>query len=413
MSVDLVLLSNGAGEITTWVMPTVRALRQKLGNDRDSVRISVILSPCPNATGTEARIVANYPEVDRVLDAASFFPFLLWGKIPSPWDWRQKGVVIFLGGDQFFTVAIAKRLGYSSLIYAEWDARWRGWIDRFALRDDRLLAKIPARYHHKCTVVGDLMADIPPVEAADLTATNHHPTVGFLPGSKPAKLSQGVPLCLSIAQHLERLQPQIDFILPVAPTLSLNTLARFANSDCNPITAKFDGATATLTAENDTSYLKTPTGTKIKLIQQFPAREDLCRCQICITTVGANTAELAALGVPMLVLLPTQELDAMKAWNGIGGLLANLPLLGSAIAKIINRSILSQKRLFAWPNIWAGERIVPELVGELQAIDIAKLTVDYLNDREELQKMSDRLRQLNPYLETGLNIAAIVANLLI
>jgi lipid-A-disaccharide synthase len=411
MSIDLVVLCNGPGEVTTWLRPAVRSLRQKLGENRDLVRISVILSPCSHATGTEAQIVDTYPEVDRVQSAEFFFPFLLWGKTANDWDWRDRGAVIFLGGDQFFTLAIAKRLGYASVIYAEWDARWYRFVDRFALRNDRILTKIPSCYHHKCTVVGDLMADIAPV-TSDFTPTNQNITVGFLPGSKPAKLSQGVPLCLAIARHLDRLYPKLDFILPLAPTLSLDTLARFADSQQNSIAAKFEGITAVLVAEDGNYYLQTPTGTIIKLITQFPAHNYLRQCQICVTTVGANTAELAALGVPMLVLLPTQELDAMKSWDGIGGLLANLPIIGAMIAKIINRAILSQKRLFAWPNIWAGEQIVPELVGELQAVDIAEKISEYLNDRATLTKMGNCLRQLNPYRDTGGKIAKIVAELL-
>jgi lipid A disaccharide synthetase len=412
MTIDLLILSNGPGEITTWVRPAVKALRQQFGDDRTSVRISVILSPCPNGTGTEAKIVAAYPEVDRVQSAESFFSCLLWGKTAANWDWRAKGAVIFLGGDQLFTLVIAKRLGYASLIYAEWDARWYRYIDQFALRNDRILSKIPNRYHHKCTVVGDLMADIPPLIAPKSLNTLKTITIGFLPGSKPAKLSQGVPLCLAIAQHLDCLYPQLQFILPLAPTLSPDTLSRFANPQQNPISAKFDNASAVLICQDDSYFLQTPTGTKIQLITQFPAHDYLRHCQICITTVGANTAELAALGVPMLVLLPTQELDAMRAWDGVGGLLANLPLIGSGFAKAINWLILRQKRSYAWPNIWAGEQIVPELVGKLQAVDIAKIIVKYLDDRVALQEMSDRLRQINPYEETGRKIAKIAAGIL-
>ncbi|MGV0029477.1 lipid-A-disaccharide synthase, partial [Phormidesmis priestleyi ANT.L61.2] len=59
--VDILILSNGPGEVTTWVRPVVRALRQQLGDDHSLVRISVILSPCPNATGKEAAIARSYP----------------------------------------------------------------------------------------------------------------------------------------------------------------------------------------------------------------------------------------------------------------------------------------------------------------------------------------------------------------
>ena len=114
---DIVILSNGPGEIATWVRPVVRAL-EKMFDSSPQVRISVLLSPCPHSTGKEATIASSYEGVERVLPAANFLGFLLWGKTPDNWQWHQRGIVVFLGGDQFYTVAISKRLGYSSLIYA-------------------------------------------------------------------------------------------------------------------------------------------------------------------------------------------------------------------------------------------------------------------------------------------------------
>ena len=67
--VDILILSNGPGEVTTWVRPVVKSLRQILGDDPTQARISVILSPCPNATGKEVAIAQSYSEVDRVQGA--------------------------------------------------------------------------------------------------------------------------------------------------------------------------------------------------------------------------------------------------------------------------------------------------------------------------------------------------------
>ncbi|HEY9657756.1 MAG TPA: lipid-A-disaccharide synthase, partial [Allocoleopsis sp.] len=115
---DVLILSNGPGEITTWVRPVVTALRQLMGTDRSQVRISLVLSPCPNASGREVAIAQTYPEIDRIQAAEHFFPFLLWGKTAENWDWRDRGVVVFLGGDQFYAVVIGKRLGYRIVTYA-------------------------------------------------------------------------------------------------------------------------------------------------------------------------------------------------------------------------------------------------------------------------------------------------------
>ncbi|MEO9123181.1 MAG: lipid-A-disaccharide synthase, partial [Microcoleus sp.] len=160
MSVDILILSNGPGELATWVRPAVQALRQQLANRGTEARISVVLSPCPHATGKEAEIASNYPEVDRVQAPEHFMRFLLSGKTAENWDWYKTGVVLFLGGDQFFTVVIGKRLKYRTVTYAEWDARWYRWIDKFAAMKPEVFAKVPQKYADKFTVVGDLIAEV-------------------------------------------------------------------------------------------------------------------------------------------------------------------------------------------------------------------------------------------------------------
>ncbi|MCP2729095.1 hypothetical protein [Limnofasciculus baicalensis] len=501
--VDILILSNAPGEVTTWVLPVVKALREKLGNNYDLIRISVILSPCPNATGKEAAIALSYSEVNRVQSAEHFWPFLLWGKTAENWDWRDKGVVVFLGGDQFFTVVIGKRLGYRTVVYAEWEARWHSLIDRFGVMKAETIASVSQKYAKKFTVVGDLMSDVARDEVVDFRSN----LVVLFPGSKAAKLAQGLPLTLAIAEYIHAAKPQTRFGIPVAPTLDLATLVSFANPKQNPLIDQFSWASAELiipentdqirsnkpetTSESSQSsknrdyilappfnkggwggenssekqvslpkqdypttgashfgkdthfltkktpqpplskggariqpaflpkqdapttpansslkigdssnqeqpFLKTSKGLSVELWQEFPAHHLLSQCQICLTTVGANTAELGALGVPMIILLPTNQLDAMRSWDGLPGLLANLPGVGSSFAKLINwfvlQQVLRKGRLFAWPNIWAKEEIVPEFAGKLEPQDVAKLVLDYLENPEKLEEMRSRLR---------------------
>jgi lipid A disaccharide synthetase len=416
MPVDILILSNGPGELATWVRPTVQALRQHLGSDRTQVRISVVLSPCPHATGKEAQIAASYPEIDRVQAPEHFFPFLLSGKTAENWDWYESGVVLFLGGDQFFTVVIGKRLKYRTVIYAEWDARWYRWIDKFAAMKPEVVAKIPSKYAHKFTVVGDLIAEVGnrksvAEEAASkgTTPLRNKELIGLLPGSKAAKLALGVPLCLSIAESIHRLRPETRFVIPVAPTIDLETLARFADTEQNPCLHLFGNTTAELHL-TESPFLQTASGLRIELWTETPAYDLLSECSLCLTTVGANTAELGALAVPMIVLLPTQQLDVMKAWDGLPGLLANLPLVGSVFATVINWLIwqLGKGKLYAWPNIWAESEIVPELIGKLQPEAVAELAIDYLSHPEKLAQMGDRLRAVRGQSGAAQKIAELV-----
>ncbi len=430
--VDILILSNGPGEVTTWVRPVVKALRQELGDDPTVVRISVVLSPCPNASGKEAAIALSYPEVDRVQSAEHFWRFLLWGKTAENWDWRDRGVVVFLGGDQIFPVVIGKKLGYRTVVYAEWDARWHNLIDRFGIMQGKVAEKVSPKFAHKFTVVGDLMLDVSEgrdlgardidardldardLDARDLDAMNRVSTreiIGLLPGSKAAKLAQGVPLSLAIAEYIHAKRPQTRFVIPVAPTLDLHTLASFADSEKNPFVKIFNSFSASL-VESEHPVLKTETGLCLELCRENPAHKLLSQCTICLTTVGANTAELGALAVPMIVLIPTQQLDAMRSWDGLPGLLANLPGVGSSFAKVINWLVLRNKGLLAWPNIWAQEEIVPELVGKLQPSELAEMVLDFLDHPEKLAAIREKLRSVRGESGAAQKLASLVTDVL-
>lgn len=390
--VDILILSNGPGEVTTWVLPVVKALRKQLGHDISQVRISVILSPCPHASGKETAIALGYSEVDRVQAPEHFWQFLLWGKTAENWQWRNQGVVIFLGGDQIFPVIIGKKLGYKTVVYAEWEARWHNFIDKFAIMKAQVAKNVAPKYADKFTVIGDLM-----LEAAENEITSKIENsqtqiniIGLLPGSKSAKLTQGVPLTLAIAEYIHSKLPQTKFFIPVAPTLDLPTLASFANPEKNPFTKAFNFQGADLID----NYFLTSTGLTVELKQENPAYHLLSQCSICLTTVGANTAELGALAVPMIVLLPMQQLDAMRSWDGLPGILANLPILGSFLAKIINWWMSKNKGLLAWPNIWAQAEIVPELVGKLQPEEVGEMVLDLLKNPEKLEAIRHKLRSV-------------------
>ena len=416
--VDILILSNGPGEVTTWVRPVVKALRQELSDDRSLVRISVVLSPCSNASGKEAAIALSYPEVDRVQGAEHFWQFLLWGKTVENWDWRSRGVVVFLGGDQIFPVVIGKKLGYRTVVYAEWEARWHNWIDRFGVMKREVAARVSQKYVHKFTVVGDLMLEAG--ESLDsnsplpITPSLKTELIGLLPGSKAAKLAQGVPLSLSIAEYVHAKRPQTKFVIPVAPTLDLQTLASFADPQNNPIAEIFSCGGASLIVPEDASgkaLLKTTTGLTVELWQENPAYDLLSQCCICLTTVGANTAELGALAMPMIVLLPTQQLDAMRSWDGLPGLLANLPGVGTPFTKVINWLFLrfvTRKGLLAWPNIWAQEEIVPELMGKLQPQEVGEMVIDLLAHPEKLDDIRAKLRKVRGESGAAQKIAQIV-----
>ena len=431
--VDILILSNGPGEVTTWIKPVVQELRQQLGEDRNQVRISVVLSPCTNASGEEAAIARRYPEVDRVQAAEHFLPFLLWGKTEAAWDWRPQGVVLFLGGDQFFPVIIGKRLGYRIVVYAEWEARWHRWVDRFGIMNPTLAEHISPTYAHKFTVVGDLMAEAGRRETEQSTGNRTQSTgnrkqstgnsqqveeelIGLLPGSKAAKLVVGVPLELAIAEQIHAIRPKTRFVIPVAPTLDLQTLAEFADPKQNSIIQTLGWTSAQLVLpesfEAGLPRLKTSSGLQVDLWTGFPAYDLLSQCRLCLTTVGANTAELGSLAVPMIVLLPTQQVAHLRVWDGLPGLLANLPGLGGTVATFMTHMALQRRGQLAWPNIWAKEEIVPELAGNLKPDTVAAMVVDFLQHPEKLEQIRDRLRSVRGQPGASARLVSLIREVL-
>ena len=420
--IDILILSNGPGELSTWVKPVVQELRRQFGAGRQC-RISVVLSPCPNASGQEGEIARSYPEVDRVQDATDFFPFLLWGKTKTQWEWRSKGIILFLGGDPLFPVVLGRRLGYKTVVYAEWETLWTGWVNRFAVMKQKLIDNAPIKHRHKFAVVGDLMSSSAIEDMTMLESVN--PVIGLLPGSKAAKLAQGVPFMCAIADQLQSYYPDLKFVLPLAPTLTVEQLAEYGNPQKNPIVTMMGGITVILhrsisesPSESSRDWLETSGGTIIELKTlgddgpRTPHYNTLRRCTLCLTTIGANTAELGALAIPMIILLPTNQLDAMRAWNGIPGILANLPGIGSLFAKAINTIALRKIGLLAWPNIWAGRSIVPEMVGHLTADQVTEKVRSYLDHPDRLEAMKKELRQIRGEPGAAQKLVKIVEDLL-
>jgi hypothetical protein len=408
----IVLVCNGPGELSTWVRPLAQRLQAELplrpAQPLAPIGLQLVLVPCPNATGTEDRVAAAMGLFERVIPASRFWWLLLRPRRYGPWP--RRGVVVFLGGDQFWTVLLSARLGYRHITYAEWVARWPRWNDRIAAMGPAAADRLRGRWRNRCQVVGDLMADLSasarseqPLPAGDWLA--------LMPGSKRAKLQVGMPFLLETADRLAALRPGCRFLLPVAPTTSVEELLAYAGR-ANPIAASYSAGEPRLLQAATGPELCTPAGTRIRLIEQQPAHGVLSQCRLALTTVGANTAELGALGVPMIVLVPTQHLHVMQAWDGGIGILARLPILRWLLGVALTAWRMRHHGFLAWPNISAGRAVVPERVGPITPAQIAQEAADWLAQPERLEGMRDDLRSLRGQPGAVAALAGMVRELL-
>ena len=421
----VVLVSNGPGELSTWVRPLAEQLQRQLplrpGSPDSAWSLQLVLVPCPNATGVEHRVAAGWGLFERITPADRFWRLLLRPQRYGPWP--RQGLVVFLGGDQFWTVLLSARLGYRHLTYAEWVARWPQWNDRIAAMGPAAADQLPRRWRSRCTVVGDLMADL----SASAQSTSPLPQgewVALLPGSKRAKLQVGVPFLLETADRLAALRPGCRFLLPVAPTTSAAELLAYGGAS-NPLARHYASGQPTLEtrfsadpppraseSHSPAQVLVTPAGTRIELLTEHPVHGPLSQCRLALTTVGANTAELGALAVPMIVLVPTQHLQVMQAWDGALGLVARLPLLRWLLGLALTAWRLRRRGFLAWPNIAAGRAVVPERVGAVTPAQIAAEAADWLAAPERLAGVRDDLRSLRGRPGAVTALADLVQSLL-
>jgi hypothetical protein len=405
----IVLVSNGPGELSTWVRPLAMRLHRELSlRPRVAgtpLALRLVLVPCPNATGQEQRVAEGWELFDQVIPAHRFWRLLLRpGRYGS---WPRQGIVVFLGGDQFWTVLLSARLGFRHLTYAEWVARWPRWNDRIALMGPVAARRLGSRWRDRSVEVGDLMADLSESARQDAPLPGGGPWIALLPGSKRAKLQVGVPFLLETADRLAELRPECRFLLPVAPTTTVAELQAYAGA-ANPVARHY----STGVPRRSNGELITPSGTRILLQEVHPAHGALSQCTLALTTVGANTAELGALGLPMIVLLPTQHLQVMQAWDGWLGLLARLPLLRRLLGVALTAWRLRHRGFLAWPNIAAGRLVVPERVGTIEPAAIAAEAADWLDHPDRLAAMAADLGALRGQPGAVAALAGLVRQLL-
>tara|TARA_Y100001968_G_scaffold247541_1_gene232009 strand:- start:4316 stop:5575 length:1260 start_codon:yes stop_codon:yes gene_type:complete len=391
-SVAVVIISNGPGELTTWVKPVLNELKKLIHLKKNNLNVSLRLAlvPCPNATGREFQVAQNWHEFDLITTAAEFWQLLL--KPSKLAHWPKRGIVVFLGGDQFWSILLAKRLGYKSITYAEWVARWPRWNQFTAAMNQEVKENLSIKNQRNCIVIGDLMADIKNNSNSSINFSEDK-WIAILPGSKKAKLSIGIPYFLEMADFIAKENSNVKLLIPIAPTTNLEDYLYF-QSDQNPITKYYSSRIKNIKKLDNSVFdyiIETNKKTKIHILSNYPNYEILSQCILAVTTVGANTAELASINLPMIVVLPTQHLGYMKAWDGIIGILAKISFINKLIIILLKNWYFRNKKYFAWPNIKAKKFIVPERIGDFLPKEIAKEVVILIDNQKALEDQKNNL----------------------
>lgn len=272
---------------------------------------------------------------------------------------------------------VAKRAGVKVLYYISpqiW--AWRqGRVKKIKQLVDHMAVILPfeAPFYEKAGVpvsfVGHPMADIVRVEASRSQAAGSfgldpsRKVVGLFPGSRRSEVSRLLPTILGAARQLHQEFPDLQFVLPLASTLTRDDLAPWLTENDPPITV-----------------------TRERI-------HDLIRaCDAIVSVSGTVTLEIALVGTPLVIIYKLAPLTFQLAKH---------------LVKVEHIGLC---------NIVAGETVANELIqDDASTTQIAAEVAKILNDNTyaaEIKKRLSRVRERLGGGGTDQHVAALVESLL-
>ncbi len=333
----LLLLTNGPGEITNWVAPVVARITQHF----PQYTIDVALVPCQYASGGETRLLASLP-IDRVTTPSQTLRHIITGWPDASTIHR----VIGLGGDPMYVRLLAKRMGCQGWWYTDRPATHPNAISRLQ--------------------IGDLMASRMALDAPPIPSIPRY-TLGWMPGSRPIHLRAFGPFSVQTIQLL--LQRHPDWQVVVARSGSIG----------------------------DEDWNRSMAGLPESVSVVGHSLDAMVDTRMMVSLPGTGTAELGYLHIPLLMVLPLNDVSRLKFDGGIG-LLGELPIVGRWLKQGIVSWLKRRKPMLALPNLRAGERVVPEFVDVMTPHQLAD-RIEFELDPVRLQTTQHHLQAMLPSLE--------------
>lgn len=401
---DFVLVSNSPGEIAGWVKPVAVELSQRLST-KDGHRVWVCLPPCQFASGREAQVAAGFPGVTGVLSPAQTVALAFLGRRPKGFTTGSRGVVVHLGGDHWYSRAIAQKLGYKALLYTDRIAPPEAGFEMFAAESDRVRDKLVRSGVDvkKIRVIGSLMVDAvrPSVSREEARTVLGVPEdamcVAVLPGSRRSEVANAAPFFLRVVDLMTRIQPNLRFVMPLSPFVPVEFLETVARQGSR-IRGLAGSSGKIVRSGSGFPSLVTEAGAEITLVEAGAFGDGhqynvMVASDVAICLPGTNTAELGFLGIPHVVVLPTNRPEAIPL-TGAYGIVGQMPLLGAYLKRRLIPKILDNMKFLGIPNRRAWRKVTPEVVGVLKPEDVVIAASSLITTRSERERISRDLREV-------------------
>jgi hypothetical protein len=246
---------------------------------------------------------------------------------------------------------------------------------------------IPAE---RITIVGNLAIDGALGEAAgafggDADAGAARDGVIFFPGSRKHEVEEMFPMFVRVALQLRRRLPGVPIAFARSP---FTTDAELGAALARGGSRRAYGAPSVLAPGG--SSLEAG-GERFAVVRAaMRAAQD---ARLAVSLPGTKVIELAALGVPALVVTPSNAPELVVI-NGPFQYIDRLPLIGVAVKRAAVVAVAKRFRYFAQPNIDLGREVDRELRGTQLPSRIAHVAAECFADRAWLGEASTTLRAL-------------------
>ncbi|MCR5661531.1 MAG: hypothetical protein K6G50_05325 [bacterium] len=371
------MTANSPGELSSWAAKTARSLRDIL----PEARIVLALVPCPFASGAEAETAEKLGCFDVIIKPWDTIKAIL-GFMPSYYRPAERCAVIYLGGEPWHALLLAKRLNAPVSAYAVRSSVFHRFFDKIAAFEPDLADKLQKRgLPAEC--IGNLSLDGVTEAVAELEAkrTDLRPTVGIFPGSRLIHMRAALGPFLEFCCMLRAQNPDIRFILSVSPYI---TPAKLDYALRCPFDVGAKVASGKICGNKIICY----DGTEAELVWSDPYRV-IAEMDAAFTIPGTNTGEIACCGKPMVLPLSA---GAPVPRGGLSGLLEYIPLL--ILKKYMRRRSYLRHKFVAQPNRLAKRMIVPEIVVEGDMTPPVKAMAQYLEDKELWSRTGAELKKV-------------------
>lgn len=380
---EIVLVSNGPGELYTWVQPVLAKLREQLPN----AQFAISLIPCQFASGHEAEIARAFG-ANVVTTPAEYLSAATRRRAPAGLGVGTAGLVVGLGGNPAMAVQLGKRLGYPVHRYT-FETDYHPGTEAQYVPDEYTRNKTiergapPSRVH----VVGNLVADAASTSVAPPGRGSPH--VLLFSSSRSTLARHFIPFLLGIVDELGQALPNATFAWPISRLLDPEAVRA---GIAGPAPRSIDGVTSTRSGATVT----TANGVQVHIVPESERYNEMRAADIAITMPGTNTLELGIAHVPAAVLLPLNRAELIPVGNALHWI-GYIPLLGPLLKSWgIKWYINTRGMVASLPNRMSNEDLMYEIAGNLQYRTTAENILAWLSNSADLERRREGLRKHMP-----------------